>query len=94
MPRRVFRSAVFVLGLGLVSIQAAAVPLSRDRGRESERQMKRLPHVLVVAWDRLTSFLVTNGSIIDPFGKPQPGEGENTAPQDGGENGSGIDPFG
>jgi len=94
MSHGVFRSTVLVLAFGLVSIQAAAAPLSRDRGRESEGQLKRLPHVLVVAWEHLTSFLVKNGSIIDPFGKPEPGEGENAVPQDGGENGSGIDPFG
>jgi hypothetical protein len=94
MSRRMFRSTAFALALGFFALQAAAVPLSEDRGRESERQVKRLPHVLVAAWERVTSFLVKNGSIIDPFGKPAPGEGDGTAPQDGGENGSVIDPFG
>lgn len=94
MSRRAFRRTAFALAFGLVCIQTAATPLSRDRGRESERQLKHLPHVLVAAWERVTSFLVKNGSIIDPFGKPQPGDGGNTAPRDDGENGSVIDPFG
>jgi hypothetical protein len=94
MLRRVVRPTAFALVLGLVAIQAGAAPLSRDREKESEGQLKRLPHVLVMVWERLTSIVLKNGSGIDPFGKPEPGEDGNAAPQGGGENGSVIDPFG
>lgn len=94
MFRRLIRPTALALVLGLVTIQAGAAPLSRNRGRETEGQWKRLPHVLVEAWERLTSIVLKNCSIIDPFGKPEPGDGENATSQEGGENGSGIDPFG
>lgn len=94
MSRQLFRSTVFALALGFFALQTVGAPLSRDRGRESEPQLAHISHVLVVAWERLKTIWEKNGSGIDPFGKPEPGEGDTASTQDGGDNGSIIDPFG